>query len=211
MSSVGRTGRAAALMMALAWAVAASSAGAAGKRAIYDNPSQILKTFPSSIKAVPAGVRLRLATGRWIEVIDRPLVKDPSVPCLYAPSLHLAALCETDGDTTVTVLIDLMSGHKIIAPGRPSLLAGNTLVAIGPTGGFVGDSLTLIRITPNGLIDEGGALFGEDFGPGGWVDADCYRLKARKGGPDGWLEKTSTSWTQVVAAQSKVCAKRHGG
>jgi hypothetical protein len=198
-------------MMTLAWMALASAAEAAAKPKIYDNPAQILKTFPSSIKTIAAGVRLRLETGRWIEVIDRPLVKDPSVPCLYAPSLHLAALCETDGDTTVTVLIDLLSGHKFVAPGRPSLLAGNTLVAIGPTGGFVGDSLTLIRITPSGLIDEGGALFGEDFGPGGWVDADCYRLKARKGGADAWLEKTSTGWSQVMVAQSKVCAKRHGG
>jgi hypothetical protein len=201
-------------VLALAWtpvAPAAEAAEAPARPTIYENPAQILKTFPSSIKAIAAGVRLRLATGRWIEVIDRPLVKDPSVPCLYAPSLHLAALCETDGDTTVTVLIDLLSGHKVIAPGRPSLLADDTLVAIGPTGTFVADSLTLIRITPSGLIDEGGALFDENFGPGGWADADCYRLKTRKAGADAWLEKTSTGWSQVKAAQSKVCATRHGG
>jgi hypothetical protein len=209
--SVGNSGRAAALMLALVWTLAAPVAIAAAKPAIYRDPALILKTFPAAIQAIPGGARFRLTSGRWIEVIDRPLVKDTSVLCLYSPSRHFAALCETDGDTTVTILIDLQSGHKVVAPGRPSMLAGNTLVAIGPSDRFVADSLTLIRVTPKGLVDEGGALFDEDFGPGGWADADCYRLKAKKGGADDWLEKTPAGWTQVKAAQSKGCARRHGG
>lgn len=209
--SVGRSGRATALILALGWMLAAPEAVAAAKPAIYEDAGKILKTFPSSVKAIAGGARLRLTTGRWIEIIDRPLVKDPAVLCLYAPTWHVAALCETDGDTTVTILIDLQSGHKVIAPGRPTVLADASLIAIGPTKTFVADSLTLIRVTPGGLVDEGGALFDEDFGPGGWTDADCYRVKAIKGGADAWLEKSSTGWSQVGAAQSTVCAKRHGG
>jgi hypothetical protein len=207
---VGKAGRAAALV--LAWVlITPGAAPAAVRPAIYEDPAQILKTFPAAVRSLPRGVSFRLSSGRWIDVVDRPLVKDPPVLCLYAPALHLAALCETDGDTTVTVLVDLVRGHKLVAPGRPAVLADPTLVAIGPTDRFAADSLTLVRVTPTQLVDEGGALFDDDYGPGGWADADCYRLKARTSGADGWLEKTPGGWLQVAAAQSTICGKRHGG
>ncbi|MDB5461469.1 MAG: hypothetical protein JWO72_3210 [Caulobacteraceae bacterium] len=207
---VGRAGGATAALAA-AWALAASPGSAASRPAIYEDPAQILKMFPASVRLIPGGVGFRVKNGEWIDVIDRPLVKDTSVLCLYAPSLHLAALCETDGDTTVTVLVDLLSGHRKVAPGRPAVLAEPTLVAIGPTDRFDADSLTLVHVTPTRLVDEGGALFDDAYGPGGWVDADCYRLKAKAAPADGWLEKTPDGWLQVTAAQSTVCGKRHGG
>jgi hypothetical protein len=201
------TGRAAAA--ALAGLLAVSTAQAAP--AIYQSPKVILKTFAKSVKTIPGGVTFRLKSGRWLDVIDRPLVKEVSVLCLYAPALHAGALCETDGETTVTVLIDLNTGRKTVAPGRPTVLDGGKLIAIGPSEKYIADSLTLIRVGPAELADEGGALFDDDFGPGGWADAGCYRLKAKKSGPDAWLEKTGGVWSQVSAEQSSVCAKRHGG
>jgi hypothetical protein len=207
---VGKTGCAATALV-LAWTLIAPPVQASAAPAIYRSSGVILKTFPGSVRSIPGGVSFRLKTGRWLDVIDRPLVKDVSAPCLYAPALHVAALCETDGETTVTVLIDLISGRKTIAPGRPTVRPDAKLIVIGPSGKYIADSLTLVRITPAELVDEGGALFDDDFGPGGWADADCYRLKARRAGPDGWLEKTAAGWSQVSAAQSAICAKRHGG
>ena len=210
LKGVGKTGRAAAA--ALGWLLVATAAQAAqAAPAIYQSPKIILKTFAKSVKTIPGGVSFRLKSGRWLDVIDRPLVKDVSVLCLYAPTLHAAALCETDGETTVTVLIDLNTGRKTVAPGRPTVLDGGKLIAIGPSGKYVADSLTLVRVGPDDLADEGGALFDDDFGPGSWADAGCYRMKAKKAGPDGWLEKTASGWSQVAAGSSSACAKRHGG
>ena len=210
LKGVGRIGLTAAALVVVAMASAGPKAAAA-EGGIYTAPNVILKTFPKAVKPIAGGVRLRLTNGRWEDVLERPLVKDTSVLCLYAPRLHAAAVCETDGETTVTVLLDLNTGHKIIAPGRPTVRPGGKLIAVGPSDKYVADSLTLVAVTPTKLTDVGGALFGDDFSPGGWADDDCYRLQRRNGGPDGWLERTAAGWAQAQPGQSQFCAKRHGG
>lgn len=210
---VGTAGRRAGSALALAAALALPAmAEAPARPATYDNAARILKAFPDTVGLVPTGVRLRLTNGDWTEVVGNAFGDDPAVICWYAPALHVAGVCQDAPGVTLTTLLDLSSGRRLSAPGRAALTPDPALIAIGPGGPHraPSDSMTLIRVTPAGMVEEGGADFGDDDRPGGWVDARCYRLKAGGGEPGGWLEKTSQGWRQVAAAQSTVCRKRHG-
>jgi hypothetical protein len=214
LQGVGETGRRIGPALALAAMLALpATAKVPVQPATYDSPAQILKAFPGEVGPFANGVRLRLTSGDWTEVVGNSFGEAPPVICWYAPALHVAGVCQNAPGVTLTILIDLRSGRRVSAPGRASLTAERALIAIGPGGPHhaPSDSVTLVRVTSTGLIEEGGAEFGDDYQPGGWIDARCYRLKAKGPGPGGWLEKTAQGWRQVAAAQSEVCQRRHGG
>jgi hypothetical protein len=205
-----RVGLASALV--LTGALTAQAAPAA-KPQVYENAAVILKTFPADIQRAEGGLRLRLRNGNWVDV-DRsinPFGKAAPVICWYAPALHLAGACVRGPGVTLTTLIDLRNGRRLSAPGRIALTPDPTLIEIGPDDPHKApaDSLTLIRITPTEILDEGGAEFSGNYGPGVWIDAECYRLTPYGPGPGGWLEKTAKEWRQVSASQSTICQKRH--
>jgi hypothetical protein len=203
-----RMGLASALILACAPAARAADAA---KPAVYENAAAILKTFPAAVQRAQDGVRVRLQNGNWVDVATNPFGKVPPVICWYAPGLNLAGVCMRAPGVTLTLLIDLRNGHRLSAPGRLMLTPDPTLIEIGPDDPHKApaDSLTLIRITPTEILEEGGAEFSGDFGPGVWVDAQCYRLTPYGPGRGGWLEKTPKEWRQVSASQSTVCQKRH--
>jgi hypothetical protein len=212
-----RVGLASALVLTAALMAQASSAqkpAPAQKPAIYDNAAVILKTFPGDVQRVQGGVRLRLRTGNWVDIDAsiNPFGKGAPVICWYAPALHAAGVCVKAPGVTLTLLIDLRNGRRLSAPGRVFLTPDPTLIEIGPDDPHKApaDSLTLVRITPTEILEEGGAEFSGNYGPGAWVDAQCYRLTPYGPGPGGWLEKTAKDWRQVSARQSTVCQKRHG-
>ena len=178
----------------------------------FGDQNQILKRFPQDTSLVTHGASVRLKSGEWVEVTDNPFGKAAPTLCWYAPALHVAGICQNGAGVTVTLLIELNTGRRVAAPGVPRLMSEKGLIAIGPDAvhGVESDSLTLVRIEPDDLIDEGGALFDADFGPGRWVDGDCYRLAARGKKGVAWLEKTKSGWRQAEAAQSTVCQGRHG-
>lgn len=214
---VGKAARRIGLASALVLTCApATQAAPTEKPAVYDNATAILKTFPSDVQRVQGGLRLRLKTGNWAD-IDQSInpFGNKAIPtiCWFAPALHVAGACVNGPGVTLTVLIDLRNGRKLSAPGRIRLTPDPTLIEIGPDDPHKApaDSLTLVRITPAEILDEGGAEFSGDYGPGAWADAQCYRLVPYGPGPGGWLEKTGKDWRQVSASQSKVCQKRHGG
>jgi hypothetical protein len=214
----GEAGRRIARTVALACALAAPvmAHGAAKPTVqpmVYEDSAIILKTFPADVQRMTEGVRLRLKTGDWAEIFGNPFGKAPAAICWYAPKLQVAGVCQNAPGVTLTVLVDLRNGRHLSAPGRAALTPDPDLISIGPGGVHhtPSDSLTLIRITPAELVDEGGAQFDDAYGPGGWAGADCYRLKAKGPKGDAWLEKTAAGWEQVTAAGSKACRKRHGG
>ncbi|MEI9889581.1 MAG: hypothetical protein WDN45_02135 [Caulobacteraceae bacterium] len=174
--------------------------------------SQILKRFPRDTGVVTHGVKVKLKNGAWLDVTDNPFGKTAPILCWYAPQIHVAGVCQIGAGVTVTTLVELNTGHRASAPGLPMLMPEEGLVAVGPdkARGVDSDSLTVIQVKNDDIIDEGGALFDEDYGPGAWVDGDCYRLtpKGAKGG--AWLEKGSGGWEQVTATASTVCQGRHG-
>jgi hypothetical protein len=178
---------------------------------VYSDAKEILSRFPNDTGVLEHGARVRLANGAWLEIGDNPFGKTPPALCWYAPSLHVAGVCQSAPGVNVVVLVDLHSGHRVSAPGLPRLMPEPGLIAIGPdeARGVPSDSVTLVRVEANDLIDEGGAVFDEDYGPGGWVDGDCYRLSGRGGKAGGWLEKDASGWRQAAAAQSTLCQGRH--
>jgi hypothetical protein len=192
-----------------------AQAAPAAKPAVYDNAAVILKTFPADVQLVKDGVRLRLRNGNWIDIDAsiNPFGKAAPVICWYAPALHVAAVCMKAPGVTLAMMVDLRNGRRLSAPGRVALTPDPTLLEIGPNDPHKApaDSLTLVRITPTEMLEEGGAEFSGNYGPGVWVDAQCYRLIPYGPGPSGWLEKTPKEWRQVSATQSMVCQKRHGG
>ena len=210
---VGKIGRRVGLAsaMVLTCALAAEAAPAA-RPIVYENPAAILKTFPADVRRVHDGVRLRLRTGNWVDVTSNPFGKTPPAICWYAPALHVAGVCMKAPGVTLTMLVDVRNGRRLSAPGRVVLTPDPTLIEIGPDDPHKApaDSLTLVRITPAEILDEGGAEFSGDYGPGVWVDAQCYRLTPYGPGPGGWLEKAAKDWRQVSAPQSTICQKRHG-
>ena len=204
-----RAGLAAALACALSAPLAVH---AQPKIDVLTNQDQILKRFPKDTGLLEHGVRVRLKNGEWVDFADNPFGKAPPALCWYAPSLHVAGICQIGAGVTVTVLVELNSARRVSAPGLVRLMPQKGLLSIGPdpAHGVDSDSVTLVKIEPKDLIDEGGAVFDQDFGPGGWVDADCYRLTARGAKGVAWLEKTASGWQQAEAAQSTVCQGRHG-
>ena len=198
--------------MAVCALTPAASARAQPKIEILTDQDQILQRFPHDTGLLAHGVRVRLKSGRWVEISDNPFGKTPPTLCWYAPALHVAGVCQNGQGVTVTVLIELNSGRRASAPGAPSLMPEKDLVSIGPDAarGVESDSVTLVKIEADDLVDEGGALFDQDFGPGGWVDGDCYRLTARGAKGGAWLERTDSGWRQAEAAASTVCQGRHG-
>jgi hypothetical protein len=210
---VGKAGRRVGLASALIMAgVATAQAAPATRPTVYENPAAILKTFPADVQRVHDGVRLHLRNGNWVDMVSNPFGKAVPTICWYAPALHVAGVCMKAPGVTLTMLIDLRNGRRLSAPGRAVLTPDPTLVAIGPDDPHKApaDSLTLVRITPTEILEEGGAEFSGDYGPGVWVDAQCYRLTPYGPGPGGWLEKTAKDWRQVSASQSTICQKRHG-
>ena len=202
-----RTGLAAALLCTLATPL---TVRAQPKIETLTEQAQILQRFPDDTGLLTHGVRLRLKSGEWIEVSDNPFGKGAPVLCWYTPALHVAGVCLNGVGVTVTILVELNAGRRLSAPGVPQLTPGRGLVAIGPDIGVPSDSVTVIKIEDNDLVDEGGALFDQDFGPGTWVDGDCYRLTARGAKGGAWLERTDSGWLQATAAKSTVCQGRHG-
>ena len=210
-----RVGLASALVLTGALAAQASPVGKpAARPVIYENAAAILKTFPAEVQRVPDGVRLHLRTGNWVDIdmSANPFGKTAPAICWYAPTLHVAGVCMKAPGAMLTMLVDLRNGRRLSAPGRVALTPDPTLLEIGPNDPHKApaDSLTLVRITPSEIMEEGGAEFSGDYGPGVWVDAQCYRLTPYGPGPGGWLEKTPKEWRQVSASQSTVCQKRHG-
>ncbi len=204
-----------ALMLALACVLIApvARAATAPRSATYDNTAQILKTFPNVARATPLGVTLHLKTGHWVDVNGNLFGKAPPVVCWYAPALNVAGVCMNGPGVTVTIMVDLRNGKQLSAPGRASLTPDPTLIAVGPDDPrkVPADSLTLMRVAPTELLEEGGEEFSGDYGPGAWVDDKCYRLTAYGPGPGGWLEKADKDWREVPATKSTFCQKRHGG
>jgi hypothetical protein len=198
--------------LALICALAAPLAAHAQSEAVtYRVATDILALFPNDTGTLEHGVRVRLANGAWLEIGDNPFGKTAPELCWYAPSLHVAGVCQSAPGVNVVVLIDLRSGRRVTAPGLPRLMPEPGLIAVGPdeARGVPSDSVTLVKVAPNDLIDEGGALFDEDYGPGGWVDGDCYRLSGKGGKAGGWLERAASGWRQTPAAQSTLCQGRH--
>ena len=204
-----RAGSAAAALCAL---VVPLTVHAQAKIQTFTRQNEILKRFPDDTGLISHGVRVRLKSGGWVEVSDNPFGKTPPTLCWFAPALHVAGVCQHAAGVTVTVLIELNSGRRVSAPGLPKLMPEEDLVAIGPDAahGVPSDSVTLVKVEADDLIDEGGAIFDEDFGPGTWVDGDCYRLAARGAKGVAWLERTDSGWRQAEAAASTVCQGRHG-
>ncbi len=204
----GRALAAVALICALAAPLAARAQSDAP---VYRDAKDILRRFPNDTGRLEHGARVRLANGAWLEIGDNPFGKAAPELCWYAPSLHVAGVCQSAPGVNVVVLIDLHSGHRVTAPGLPRLMPEPGLIAVGPdeTRGVSSDSVTLVKVEPDDLIDEGGALFDEDYGPGGWVDGDCYRLTGKRGKAGGWLERSASGWRQVAKAQSTLCQGRH--
>jgi len=174
--------------------------------------AQILKRFPRDTGLVRHGARVRLRTGGWLDITDNSF--GPSAPslCWYAPALHVAGICQQGSGVTVTTLIELNTGRRVSAPGLAILMPEPGLIAIGPdkARGIDADSVTLVQVKDRDLVDEGGAQFDDDYGPGAWVDGDCYRLTPKGDKGSAWLEKGASGWGQVGAADSKVCQERHG-
>ncbi len=199
------------LACALAAPLAVQAVHAQSGPAVFRDPQEILRRFPDDTGKLAHGARVRLANGSWLEIADNPFSKAPPELCWYAPALHVAGICQAAPGVNVVVLIDLHSGHRVIAPGLPRLMPEPDLIAIGPdeARGVPSDSITLVKVEANDLIDEGGALFDDDYGPGGWVDGECYRLTGKGGKAGGWLEKTASGWRQAPAAQSALCQRRH--
>lgn len=200
-----------ALATAILCALAASGQAQPKPEALSDQ-SQILKRFPKDTGLVKHGARVRLTTGGWLDVTDNPFGKDAPTLCWYDAGLHVAGICQSGRGLTVVTLIELHTGRRVSAPGLPMLMPESGLIAVGPdkAHGADADSLTLVQITDNDIIDEGGALFDDDTGPGAWVDGDCYRLTPKTDKGAAWLEKTASGWRQVAAADSAVCQGRHG-
>lgn len=201
---------AASAFLAICTLAGPSAAKAAGPVA-YSDAQQILKAFPKDTGLAPHGAKVRLNSGAWLDVTDNPFGKAAAELCWYAPSLHVAGICQGSPGVNVTVLIDLRTGQRVSAPGMPSLMPEPGLIAVGPDAahGVESDSVTLIKVDANALIDQGGAQFDADTGPGAWIDGDCYRLTAKSPAGGGWLEKTSQGWQQVATAQSTICQGRH--
>ena len=201
-----------------AWACAVFAAGSACAQPAptppaYSSSAEIQTRFPTDTGALEHGARVKLRSGSWVEITDNPFGPAPPALCWYAPSLHAAGFCLTAPGVNVMVLVDLNTGHRVTAPGYPSLMPGAGLIAIGPDAArqIDSDSVTLVRVDSDGLTDEGGALFDEQHGPGGWIDADCYKLTGLGGQPGGWLERDRRAgWVQVEAGMSTVCQGRHG-
>jgi hypothetical protein len=204
--------RRAGLAAAMACVLGAAAAHGQPKGDVLTDQSQILARFPDDTALVPHGARVRLRNGHWVEVTDNPLAKSAPVLCWYAPRLHVAGICQMGQGVAVTVLIELNSGHRVTAPGLARLLPERGWIAVGPDeqSGVGSDSVTLVKIERNDLLDEGGAQFDEDYGPGAWVDGDCYRLTPKGGKGAAWLEKTRAGWQEIPATQSAVCQGRHG-
>jgi hypothetical protein len=196
-----------AMLCTLAGPMAAQAAGPSA----YSDTQEILKTFPKDTGVVSHGAKVRLSSGAWLDVTDNPFGKAAPQLCWYAPSLHVAGICQGAAGVNVTVLIDLRTGQRVSAPGLASLMPEAGLIAVGPdtARGIESDSVTLIKVEANELVDQGGAQFDTDTGPGAWVDGDCYRLTAKSPAGGGWLEKTPAGWRQVATAQSSVCQGRH--
>lgn len=202
-----RAGLAAAVLCALSTASLAQP-----RTGPLTDQAEILKRFPKDTGVVSHGVKVKLKTGAWMDMTDNPFGKSAPSLCWYAPGLHVAGVCQKGEGVTVTTLIELNTGRRASAPGLPVLMPHDGLIAIGPdkARGVDADSVTLMQVKSDDIVDEGGALFDEDYGPGAWVDGDCYRLTAK--GPKGgaWLEKVAVGWQQVAAAESAVCQRRHG-
>jgi hypothetical protein len=178
----------------------------------FSDQAQILKRFPNDTGLVKHGVKVRLRTGGWLDITDNSFGPSPPSLCWYVPSLHVAGFCQEGAGVTVTILVNLDTGRRASGPGLPMLMPEPGLIAIGPdkARGVDADSVTLVKVKDHDLIDQGGAVFDEDYGPGAWVDGDCYRLTPKGGKGPAWLERGASGWDQVSAADSKVCQKRHG-
>ncbi len=181
------------------------------KTEVLTDQAQILARFPDDTALVAHGARVRLKNGHWVDITDNPLGRSSPVLCWYAPRLHVAGVCQTGQGVAVTVLIELNSGHRVTAPGLASLLPEPGWIAVGPDDqrGVGSDSVTLVQVERNNILDKGGAQFDDDYGPGGWVDGDCYRLTPKGDKGAAWLEKTKAGWQEIPAAQSAVCQGRH--
>jgi len=178
----------------------------------YSDQAEILKRFPNDTGLVTHGAKVRLKNGDWLDITDNPFGRGAPVLCWYAPSLRVAGVCLRGDGVTVTTLIELDTGRRVAAPGLARLMPEPGLIAVGPDAaqGVDADSVTLVQVKANELVDQGGAQFDEDYGPGAWVDGDCYRLTPRSGKGSAWLERSAAGWRQTPAAQSLVCQGRHG-
>ncbi len=166
---VARTGRYLWPAVALA-CVLAAPALAQTRTAVYEDQAQIFKSFPSLAQPTDRGVRVRLRTGLWSEIIDNPFASGVKpVPYWYAPKLQVLGICQNSPTLTIT----------------------------------------LLRVTPRDVFEEGDVSFDDDVSPAGWAGLGCFRLKTKAGG--AWLEKGVSGWTQRTPAQSAICQKRHGG
>jgi hypothetical protein len=195
------------LLVALVMAGAAQAAsGHKTAIQVYTSAAEIEQQLPAA-RTTPMGVVVRANNGVELELTEKQFLGAAPVLCWYVPSLHVVGACEIGHGAAITVLINLNNGRRVTAPGLPRLTPQSGLIAVGPRKGIDADSITLVRVTPDDLEDQGGAFFDHDHRPGAWIDAACYRL-GRKG---DWLEKTPEGWRQVTAAQSTVCRQRHGG
>jgi hypothetical protein len=207
-----RKGRRRVVLAAAALCALTATAYAQQKAEAFDDQAQILKRFSGETGVVKHGVKVRLKTGGWLDATDNPFSDAAPTLCWYVPKLHVAGICQSGKGLTVTTLVELNTGKRKSAPGLPMLMPQDGLVAIGPDKGHGADadSVTLIKVNEDGLVDEGGAIFDDDYGPGGWVDGDCYRLTAKGAKGGAWLERGASGWDQVTTADSKVCQGRHG-
>lgn len=199
-------------LAAAAVCVLAGAGHAQQKVETFSDQAQILKRFPKDTGLVRHGAKVRLKTGGWLDITDNSFGTAPPTLCWYVPALHVAGICQAGKDVMVTILIDLNTGRRVAAPGLATLMPEPGLITIGPdqARGIDADSVTLVQVEGRELVDEGGVVFDDDYGPGGWVDGDCYRLTPKGGKGPAWLERGASGWDQVSAADSKVCRKRHG-
>lgn len=209
MQGVGRT--AGCLLAALAALGAAQAAAKPSKPAVHTDQAEILKAFPSQVEPMTHGVRLRLTTGAWAEVVDSPFAPSAApVLCWYAPSLNVAGVCQLiPPDLNITAVINLRNGRRISLPGHLALSPEPGLLTVGADPKDRADSMSLVRVSADDVFEEGDVSFDEGVGPAGWAGPGCFRLNTKAG--KAWLEKRGRRWLQVSPARSKVCQKRYGG
>jgi hypothetical protein len=214
--TIGRVGLGA-LALALLLQAGALAAEPSTRGEVIEGQDQLFQQFPDRFAIIPqgakTGVQIRIGTGAWLPFTDNVFNKTPPTLCWYAPKLSVAGVCMVGDDVSLTVLVDLKTGRRLQAPGLARLTPDPRLIAVGPGGphNSATDSITLIRASADGLVDEGGATFDDGFAPGDWKDARCYRLTPPTGGAAMWLERSSDGSWRTAPADQSACRRKYGG
>jgi hypothetical protein len=215
--TIGRLGRGAlsALALALALHASAQAAEPSGGGLIVGE-AQLFQQFPGRFALAHDGprdgVQVRLDNGSWLTFTDNMFSKTaPPTMCWYAPKLSVAGVCMSGEDVSLTILVDMKTGHRLSAPGLAGLTPDPRLISVGPGGPHNGDtdSITLIRVAADGLVEEGGALFDDGYRPGDWKSARCYRLAPPAGRAAMWLERSADGAWKTTPAPQSACQGRH--